>query len=691
MYDVFVFAGTSEGRRIADYLRTTDRRTCVFTATDYGGSLIPESQNLRVCSERLDREAMEERMRSAGHPLIIDATHPYAAEVTENIRKAAAAAGCRVLRVLRESDYSADSGDVIVRSPEEAAAYLAGSEGNVLLTTGSKELPCFTKVPDYQNRIYARVLPLPKVVSACSELGFDAGHLICMQGPFSEEMNLALLRQTRAKYLVTKDTGLEGGFPEKEAAARKLGVRLVLIRRPSEESGITVDECLRILGREEKSAPPDASGEQKSEAASFINSDRVIYLVGIGMGGNARDTMTAEAHRIIRDSDLLIGAERMLEAQQSGGQARFAEYRAESIADYLNSHPEFRQVSILLSGDAGFYSGAKKLLTVLPSAGFPEENIHVIPGISSLVYFCSKLGISWDDARITSVHGKQCNLVGEVASHRKVFTILGTKTGAAELCRRFLDYGLENLRIAVGENLSYDDEKILRGSPHTFSDYEGSALACMMIENDDPDEVVNCGIPDEEFIRARVPMTKEEVREVSVSKLRLHRDSVCYDVGAGSGSCTVEIARAARNGTVYAVEKNPEAVRLLHENCRKFRADNVRITEGEAPEVLRDLPAPTHVFIGGSSGHMEEIIRLILSKNPYARVVINAITLETVGEALDVIRRFSMIHADVVSVTAAKAREVGRYHMMMGQNPVYILSADGCGKNIPSAENEKGS
>ncbi|MEE0954967.1 MAG: precorrin-6A/cobalt-precorrin-6A reductase [Eubacterium sp.] len=290
--DIFLFAGTSEGRQIADFLRTTSRKTIVFTATEYGKSLIEESGSLKVEDGRLDAEEMAQRFsdtvssdagpsevgsseagssdagptevgsseagssdtgpseaeKKLRFPLVIDATHPYASLVTENIKEACKRTGLSYLRVLRSSTYKQNLEDVIVSSPEEAAQYLSGTKGNVLLTTGSKELKFFTAVPDYRERLYARVLSLPKVVSECADLGFTGRHLICMQGPFSEEMNIALIHTTGALYLVTKDTGLAGGFEEKESAARKCGCRLVVIGRPSgNKEGIGVEEAICLL------------------------------------------------------------------------------------------------------------------------------------------------------------------------------------------------------------------------------------------------------------------------------------------------------------------------------------------------------------------------------------------------------------------------------------------------------------
>ena len=190
------------------------------------------------------------------------------------------------------------------------------------------------------------------------------------------------------------------------------------------------------------------------------------------------------------------------------------------------------------------------------------------------------------------------------------------------------------------------------------------------------------GICDEEFLRGKAPMTKEEVRTVSLSKLRLGEDSVCYDVGAGTGSVSIEMALRAWNGEVYAIEKKEDALALLKENKQKFAADNLTIVPGTAPEAMTELPVPTHAFIGGSSGNMNAIVKLLLEKNPKVRIVINCITLETVTEAMNAIRDFDLTDVDIVQLGAARSKSIGRYHMMMGENPIYIISCTGRGEEI---------
>lgn len=657
MYKAIVFAGTTEGYALCEFLAENRVSVYACAATEYGGSLLQENEFLHVSAGRLKTEDMEELFRKENPEIVLDATHPYAAEVTKNIRTACESAGVLYQRILRpEGEKNSEA--IYVESTEEAAAFLSGTEGNIFLTTGSKELAKFTGIPDYKERLFARVLSIPSVICSCAELGIEGKHLIGMQGPFSAEINEAMLRQFQCSYLVTKDTGLAGGFPEKMEACQRCGVTPVIIGRPLKEEGLSLQDARVFL----------------SKMFGFTLSQK-ISLVGIGMG--AEKTLTLEGKKALNEAELLIGAKRMTEAVQKPGQMVLHEYRSEKIVEYIREHPKYRTVAIALSGDVGFYSGAKKLIDQL------DGNVEVICGISSVVYFMSKIGLSWDDAKIVSAHGRNCNLISLIRHNPKVFSILGTEDGVAVLASRLVYYGMGDVTLYVGENLSYENEKIFHDKAANLTEYRGDALSVVTACNEKatPMSAVH-GISDGEFLRGKAPMTKEEVRTVSLSKLRLSEDSVCYDVGAGTGSVSVEMALRAWMGQVYAIEKKEDALALLKENKKKFAVDNLVIIPGVAPEAMTELPAPTHAFIGGSSGNMQDIINLLLEKNPKVRIVINCITLETVTEAMNAIRDFGLEDVDIVQLAAARSKSIGRYHMMMGENPIYIISCSGRGEEI---------
>src|SRR5699024_6793545 len=223
MYRTIVFAGTTEGYEICRFLSENGIPVLGCTATEYGTKSLKENEYLKLQGKRLTEEEMKALFLCEKPELVLDATHPYASEVTENIRNACKETGCDYIRVLRSGSGRQEA--VYVRDTEAAVEYLKDTEGGVLLTTGSKELASFTALPGYRERLYARVLSLPSVIDACREMGFEGRHLIAVHGPFSQEFNEALLRPYDRRYLVTKDTGRAGGVEERIQAAFACGER----------------------------------------------------------------------------------------------------------------------------------------------------------------------------------------------------------------------------------------------------------------------------------------------------------------------------------------------------------------------------------------------------------------------------------------------------------------------------------
>lgn len=649
---ILIYAGTTEGRKLASYLVRKGVFVHVCVATSYGASLLPQEENITVSHERMDHEQMLEFISGYRPSYVVDATHPYAKEVTRNLKSACEELQVPYLRLVREEE--AACGEICVEDIHAAVRYLEHTEGNILVTTGSKELEAYTQLTDYKERIYARVLSLKQVVEKCEALGLAGRHLICMQGPFSAELNLAMLKEYDIAYMVTKESGAAGGFLQKCEAAEEAGVRLVVIGRPEKEAGYEFGEICRFFKKE-----------------FDFEENKKVSIVGIGTG--AEQVMTGEAQEAMKNADLLIGAGRMLRAASGYGKPVYEEYLPDRILAYIKEHSEYEQIAILLSGDSGFYSGAKKLLALMKE----EKGIEakVIPGISSVSYLAAKLGVSWEDAYLTSAHGRTENLISDIREHQKVFALMsGTKEIRAVL-EQMIAYGYGDLRVCIGTDLSYPTERIQTGTACTLLSDPSESLAVLYIENPDGGkQPVVPGIPDKEFIRGDVPMTKEEVRTISVSKLRIHSDSVIYDIGAGTGSVSVEAAMRADRGHVYAVERKPEAVELIQKNQKKMHVDNLSVIAGEAPDALLALPEPDGVFIGGSGGHLKEVLEVIESKNPKARVVINAISLETLSEVLNWVKERTVAEEEIVQISVSKSRKIGNYHMMTGQNPIFIVS-----------------
>lgn len=654
MCEVVVFGGTTEGRCLARFLEKRKIQAHICVATAYGEELLPEGEGLEISHDPLDVEEMKALFLEKSPRLVIDATHPYAAQVTENIRQACRETQTTYIRVLREGgEEKTGEGWIYASDIEEAVGLLKETKGNILVTTGSKEAEKFTDLPGYRERVFLRVLSLPKVAEQCGRLGFQGKNLICMQGPFSKELNVAMIRQYACKYLVTKMSGTTGGFQEKIEAAQECGCIPVVIGRPLKEEGLSLSQCKKLL------------------CQTFgLGSQAEISLVGIGMG--SKDSMTGEAARALREAQLLIGAGRMLQACRRPGQDVFQAYDSQEIAAYIREHPEYDKIAVALSGDVGFYSGARKLKEAV------QGKVSFVCGVSSVAYFFSCLGKAWEDVRITSAHGRETDLLSLIRHNPKVFSILGTRDGIRKLAGELQDIGLEHVKIYTGERLSYEDQVIKTGHPKDFLEYDSDSLSVVYVENEAWERLPAVhGVPDREFLRDKVPMTKEEVRTVSLSKLGLWEDSVCYDIGAGTGSVSVEMALRAHKGRVYAIEKKPEAVELIKKNKAKFGTDNLKIIEGVAPEALIGLEPPTHVFIGGSSGNMKAILEAVLEKEPNVKIVINCIALESVSQVMDCVKNLPVEDVEIIQLAVSRGKLLGSYHMMMGENPIYILSCKG--------------
>lgn len=267
---IAVFAGTTEGRQLCEYLVKRQRKVIGFVATQYGKDLLDEETKQRIRVGRLTEEEMEQVLKTENPVLVIDATHPYAVEVTENLQTACKKQNLQYLRLKRtETRIEQDDNTILVKSAKEAANWLLNKKGNVLLTIGSKEMEEFQILPDFSQRVYARILPMSSMIARWEEKGLTGRHLIGMQGPFSEQMNRATIEEFQIQYLVTKESGMAGGFIQKRDAAKKTECKLVVIERPQKEDGISLKELMKQLGGEDEKNCNCWSRDGKLEDAHY--------------------------------------------------------------------------------------------------------------------------------------------------------------------------------------------------------------------------------------------------------------------------------------------------------------------------------------------------------------------------------------------------------------------------------------
>ena len=389
-----------------------------------------------------------------------------------------------------------------------------------------------------------------------------------------------------------------------------------------------------------------------------------VTLIGLGCGNLG--TMTAQAKEALAQAEAVIGALRLLAALPETSAPQFAAVKPEDILDRLQ-RGAWSRACVVFSGYTGFYSGAKKLIPLLEAAGMTVE---VLPGVSSLQAFAAKLKTSWQDWRLCSAHGVEIDPVAEVCHGQDVFFLTGGAATPAALCCQLTAAGLGHLQVAVGESLSYPQERIRRGKAADLAQEAFAPLSVMVVQAPPPPQRRLPGIPDEDFLRGKVPMTKQEVRAAILSKLAPQPGEICWDIGAGTGSVSVELALHSR--AVWAVEHKAEACGLIRENRERFSAWNLRLAEGPAPEALSDLPTPDVVFIGGSGGKLPEILALVAQRAPQARICISAIALETLHSGAQGLQELGYA-TEITQIAVSRTKEVGELHLLLAQNPVFLI------------------
>ena len=388
----------------------------------------------------------------------------------------------------------------------------------------------------------------------------------------------------------------------------------------------------------------------------------------IGMGASAA-TLTAEAREALGRAELVAGAQRLLDALPAGVTAE--RVPAVRPADVLAAVAGAQNAAVLYSGDTGFYSGAAGLLARLKEAGIPAR---VLPGLSSVQMLAAALGRPWQDWKLVSAHGRPCDPVAAVCGGRPAFFLTGTgESGPAALCTQLAAAGLGALPVTVGENLGLVSRRIFAGTAAGAAGERFGPLAVLLAEPAFRLPARTPGWPDETFVRAEgVPMTKRAVRAQVLAQLALCPGETVWDVGAGTGSVSLEMAYANGGAPVWAVERLPEACAVLEENRRRLGGWNVRPVSGEAPAALAGLPAPDAVFIGGTRGRLGPILDAALAANPAVRICLTAIALETLAAALDACAARGL-EAEITQIAAAHA--AGRPHLLRAENPVFLITA----------------
>ncbi|MBO6137789.1 MAG: precorrin-6A reductase [Lachnospiraceae bacterium] len=681
---VLIFGGTSEGRTIAWKLSALNIPCTVCVASEYGeyamgsqGGSLDNSPEIHV--GRMNEEEMRQFITTGKYTLVVDATHPHAAEVSENIRKALENTDTGLIRLTRNVGGSFDEAEKYDRiryfdSFENCVEALKYTKGNILLTTGAKELSGIGE-EQVLSRTYARILPSAESVEKATEAGIPRSHIIAVQGPFSERMNEVMMAEYNIKTVVTKASGDAGGYREKLLAARECKTDVFVIRPPMEGKAAgnvrsveldNVWECIRYICRRYKTATENVSVE--------------ISLIGMGMGDES--LMSQDALEALHSQDVYFGSPRLLELLPEKT-VKYPVYEPEEVLSTLRKlildYPFTAiKAAVLYSGDTGFFSGAKRMSASIKAfsdnSGIDAE-LKLYPGVSSISYFSARTGISYDNAVIISHHGRRANVLSEVMMNRKVFLLVSDAAELKILAQKINDSGLKDITIHAGYDLSSQSERVIcvRASDYSFMPENG--ICCAFILNDGELLPITPSLGDGFFRRGAAPMTKEEIRQLSICKLKLPKDAVLYDIGSGTGSVSVESARLSNDMRVYAIEREEEAASLTAANVSRAGLENVTVINASAPEAFEGLEAPTHVFIGGSGGRLEDIVRAIMTKKQgKVRIVVNVVTLETMSVITELLFRLKHEDEEIIGVQVNYSETMGRYHMMKSGNMIYIVS-----------------
>ena len=432
---------------------------------------------------------------------------------------------------------------------------------------------------------------------------------------------------------------------------------------------------------------------------------RKVTIIGAGPGNP--DLLSRAALDAIDIADVVIGAHRALVGiDVPPDVVRCELVKTADIVAALTDAASWQRAVVVMTGDVGLFSGARRLVEAL--SGDAQVDVRVIPGISSASYLAARLARPWQDWRFVSAHGVACDIVAEAERAGELFLATSGGEDPSRLSGELAQAGFGDARVTVAERLSYPDERITCATASEIAGQTFDDLNVMLIEFTDcagspagssaaseapagasaPAAAsfvavsagafraassrwpyASSGIPDELFIRGDVPMTKQEVRAVALD--------TGWDVGAGTGSVSIEAALVARAGSVWAVERNAAGVRLIRENADAFGCGNVHAVPGVAPEALAKLPVPDAVFVGGSAGELPSIVEAALEKNSQVRLCVPCVTVETLTEACALLSGSRFKGFEACQVSAARAEAVGSHHLMQAQNPVFLVSARG--------------
>ena len=704
MKQVFLFTGTVEGKRLARRLGAAGIVTVISVSPEYG-AVMPDNPGPDDTTEflqgKMNESETEAAIRRMAPQIVVDATHPYALEASARIRAAAKKAGVPCLRLKRKSMDSPDRKVFLFPETRDMIPALQRSTGNIMIAAGAETVQPLAEAEGLATRLFVLIPPTKDGLEACEAAGISREHVIAMQGPFSGEMNRALLRNYAIRHLVIGTEGHNGDFSERIFAAQETGTA-VYVPGETEGEGIPYAEILDRLG----------------ELFSVELRDVVTVSISlVGTGPGEKNCITEEAGQAIREADVLFGEDQLLEPWRIGKKV-YAYSRGEDILPKLEQlirearqgDPHVR-VAILQAGDTGFHSGTTGLIfyltnwrrrMLLSDTGRLQMRIRTFPGISSVQMMAARLQDHWDSAFVTDPSGEESSwreVFRRIPLEKRTYLLVDGVSDVEKLRDwiREQDPEREKYSIYAGYQLTYSEERIFADEGmhpgigaedaicDPFPDILPEGNYTVMIRNSKPENrkgqtesQVLAGLPNDMFLREKeIPLTREEVRTIALSKLRITEPAVVYDIG--SGSLAVELGRLLSDSEIYAIEKEGDRAELIRRNVKHLSAREVTVVEGEAPEALEGLPAPTHLIVEGAEGRLFGILQKVFLRSPGARAVILADTLEAKTELAQllsgsVLTEYTILDPEYIELNVSHNRKLGGHHALKAESPVAILS-----------------
>jgi len=419
-----------------------------------------------------------------------------------------------------------------------------------------------------------------------------------------------------------------------------------------------------------------------------------MYIIGIGFR-----PLEKKAAYVIRHSDVVLANSRLVEVFKNYSEYESVKDRllvhgsVYETLDYIAENYQKKKLSLLAAGDPMFFGIGRLVVERLG-----QETVEVFPDLSSIQVAFSRVRETSNNALFISMHGgpdpekrrKMEYELGDIPTllrrHGKL-AILTDKVNSPEaiagtICKGEGTSPLHSLKMYVCENLGYDDEKVTEGTPEELSKMSFGHLNVVIIVKSTEKEArsaisnqhseIKFGMKESEIQHSKGLITKDEVRAAAIHKLRLPQTGVLWEIGAGSGSVSIEAARLCPELKIYAVEKDGDQLNNIRENKDRYSACNIEIVNGHAPEAVFQLPVPDRVFIGGSGGRLNDIVDYITGKMPSGIAVINAATIETLNEALQSLER-NGFRVDVSEISVSRSKVIGGKRHMSALNPIFIV------------------